>query len=358
MLKFCSNLSVIAYLALAPIAGAHFLWQQEVHSSAKKSSVAFTFAETPGIDHAEKEQMAQAAFGKGVQAWAIETGEGGITSADFDLNLDGKYIISQMPEGVSEQKSYAFEGFCEWGIFAEGGAPPSLLRYFTSVSHIERPTKEISWSNEFRIEMISVHHSQKCSGQGTHDHHSNCIQVKVIYNGQPVPQTEITLYLGLNQDDEEPTKVMTDQEGLFYKSLPRSGKRIFARANYKVEAALGAKFDGAPYDTINNWATATLELSPDRMMINEDVNTNNDGPSSSSKVEPTSPTASTSDVTQSRPNSSQGTIALALLAFVGSFFGSMILGWMKSKSFQNGTRKNRYSVEQQKLGTAKEYVID
>lgn len=109
---------------------------------------------------------------------------------------------------------------------------------------------------------------------------------------------------------------------------------------------------------INNWASATLELSPDRMMMNEDVNPKDEGPSSSSKVEPSSPTASTSYFTESRSSSSQGIIVLALLAFVGSFFGSMILGWMKSKSFQNGTRKNRYSAEQQKLGADKELVID
>jgi len=354
MFKFCSNLSIIACLALTPIAGAHFLWQQEVRSTAKKSSLAFTFAETPGIDHAEREQMAQAAFAKGVEAWAIETGEGGITSANFNLNLDGKYITSQLPEEVSEQKSYAFEGFCEWGIFAEGGASPSLLRYYTSVSHIERPTKEISWSNKFRVEMIDTHHSQKCAGQGTNDHQSTCIQVKVIYSGIPVPQTEITLHHG----DADAVKLMTDQEGLTYTSIPLAEKRVFARANYKLEAALEAKIDGTSYDTINNWAAATLELSPDRMTMNEDVNPKDEGPSSSTKVEPTSPTASTSDSTKSRSSSSQEIIDLALLAFVGSFFGSMILGWMKSRSFQNGTSKNRCSAERQKLGVDKELVID
>jgi hypothetical protein len=202
--------------------------------------------------------------------------------------------------------------------------------------------------------MIGVHHSQKCSGQGTHDHHSTCIQVKVIYNGLPVPQTEVTLHNG----DTDAVKMMTDQEGLTYTSVPRAEKRIFARANYKLEAAFGAKIDGTSYDTINHWASATLELSPDRMMMNEDVNPKDEGPSSSSKVEPSSPTASTSDFTESRSSSSQGIIVLALLAFVGSFFGSMILGWMKSKSSQNGTRKNRYSAEQEKLGADKELVID
>ena len=47
MFKLCSNLNIIVCLALTHIASAHFLWKQEVHSSAKKSAVALTLAENP-----------------------------------------------------------------------------------------------------------------------------------------------------------------------------------------------------------------------------------------------------------------------------------------------------------------------
>ena len=71
--------------------------------------------------------------------------------------------------------------------------------------------------------MIGVHHSQKCSGQGTHDHHSTCIQVKVIFNGLSVPQTEVTLHHG----DTDAVKMMTDQEGLTYTFCPTGRETHF-----------------------------------------------------------------------------------------------------------------------------------
>merc|ERR1740124_649754 len=162
---------------------AHFIWQQTVaDSNGESTSTMITFAENPGLAQAGVERFAHMVHEKGMHVYmkGIEDYD---SLKEISTSQVGKYIKGQLPDSITKSQdgkslSYALEGFCRWGVWAEGG-PPSLLLYYTSASHIDKPSdrrKEKNASqNIFRLSLYLEDKQSLC--EGTIDSDSSALQL-------------------------------------------------------------------------------------------------------------------------------------------------------------------------------------
>eukprot|EP00553_Chaetoceros_curvisetus_P005138 CAMPEP_0204615438 /NCGR_PEP_ID=MMETSP0717-20131115/2940_1 /ASSEMBLY_ACC=CAM_ASM_000666 /TAXON_ID=230516 /ORGANISM="Chaetoceros curvisetus" /LENGTH=368 /DNA_ID=CAMNT_0051628385 /DNA_START=1542 /DNA_END=2648 /DNA_ORIENTATION=- len=327
-----------------PTSCGHFLWHQRVSTDGGDStSSLFTFSELPGLENANNENLAKMAYEKGIQLnYAnLDGSSTEVSVVNLKSTVESSYIMAKLP-AKDLPKSYLLEGYCQWGIFGEGDAPPSLLRYFTSASKYfgtdgSEKLKKAS-TNEFRINLHITHGTKKCDGGGTRNAQSGCVQISVVHKSLPVPDLEVSLFHG----HPEPTKVTTDAEGIAWYSVPRSHERIFARANLKIDTP-GETSDGDAYDVISNWATSVLELGKTMQSYPSDVVKEQEGSKEShddvqeeshDDVQEENTSHSKESESSSEDSSSPLPILMvevALISFIGSFVGSALSSKIRNR---------------------------
>lgn len=249
-------------LTIVSLSHAHMLWQQNAMSHPFGY---FTFGELPGSHNAADEQVTEILFEKGISIRFTDVSElsmdnisGNNTYQMLDSTLEGRSILFDFP---GAPKAYVIEGFCEWGLWAEGGKNPSLLRYYTSSSkelgYRERAQEALT--NKFGVRLETAHLSKMCEGLGgSQNGKSVCIRVSVRYDLDPVPNTEVKVFNGGN-NYTDPQTLVTDEDGITYISVLNAYKRLYAQTKFDVETP-GETPDGDKYESITNYATTVIEL--------------------------------------------------------------------------------------------------
>ena len=295
-----------------------------VTDEGKSVSSMFTFAEVPGLENAEGERFSKMIFEKDIEVNYIDVLHGG-APLQPSLELQGAFVAAKLPDELPG--AYVLESFCEWGTWSEGGAPPALIRYYTSASKIDKGEGDDekvhqASTNKFRLDLQLTHHSQKCSGQGTHNHQSTCIEVKAVYDDVPVSNSNITVAVA--GTDSGPINLVSDANGIAHVSVLRAHKRVFARAGHKINTS-GETAEGEVYELISNWATSVLELGTYLEAY---------PPPSTSDTPSTESTEAGSNASSSSGQPDGGSklqglsagnmILVVLVTFVGSFVGSIM----------------------------------
>merc|ERR1740124_1472726 len=244
---------------------AHFIWQQTVaDSNGESTSTMITFAENPGLAQAGVERFAHMVHEKGMHVY-IKGIEDYDSLKEISTSQVGKYVKGQLPDSITKSQdgkslSYAVEGFCRWGVWAEGG-PPSLLLYYTSASHIDKPSDRRKVKNAsqniFRLSLYLEDKQSLC--EGTIDSDFVCVAATAEYASSPLPAHNVTFYDG--DTGEEVNTSSSNSQGVAYVLVPTSRQRVFARVNHNIENP-GKTADGEEYDSVSNWATSVLEITP------------------------------------------------------------------------------------------------
>ena len=258
ILSSSAILTFVSLFCFLPFSQGHFLWQQVVATDdGKSTSSFFTFAELPGLENAEGERFAKMLYQKDIRINYVDVLNGG-APLHPTLDLQGDFVVAKLPDELPS--SYLLESFCEWGTWSEGGAPVALVKEHTIASKIGRgqgndEKVHQAATNKFRLDLVRRRSDQCIEQQGEDDHESACVQIKVIYDGDLMPNINITVYDG----DSDPIKLVSDANGAAHVSVNRAHARIFAKAGHKVYTP-GETAKGDKYELISNWATSVLEL--------------------------------------------------------------------------------------------------
>ncbi len=271
-MPFLSRNSITLLLSLlhsATLTEGHALWQQNVALAGDEGSditTYFTFAESPGLDHAERESMAKRAYENSIKLhYADVTDAVEIEDVEYQTLeplLDGKYITADVPDAGAE--AFVLEGYVNWGVFGEPGRfPPSLIHFYTSASYYSSDKwldiVEVSSKNQFRVHLRmvkNISNEQMCTGdEGT------CLRATVTFQKQPMSGHAVDIIMSKANGDQEKVSITTGDDGFAFLPCDTDHQRIFARVKHGIDTP-GVTPYGDEYEAVSHIATTALELHP------------------------------------------------------------------------------------------------
>ena len=230
-------LSALLLAVVVLPARAHFIWVLPPEGNDLKTAH-IVFSDTPKPDDAELLKK--------------------ISKAEvFALGVDGKPVALKLADGkqafavATDAGPHAVGVVLHYGVTQRGDEPPFLLNYYakgyTGIQAKEKPAKEFvdnvllkTW-DKLPLDIVPIKGPKG--------------QAKVVWQGKPVADVEIALYV---PGKDKPVEEKTDKDGLFDLEEPMGSGLYGIRARY-VEKKEG-ELDGKKYKEVRHYATLVFAV--------------------------------------------------------------------------------------------------